>query len=160
MIRIVILAVALFAGTVHAMPPKEAQPQAASPKQKASEPVSVAEAPKPVGTPAPQQETPQIAPKQPEITYAVGVEQWRGLVSAYFGSETDYALRIMRCESGGNPRAVSHTNDHGLFQINYPSHYNKVASIADLYVPEVNVRVAKQIRNGSGWGAWVCSRKI
>lgn len=98
----------------------------------------------------------------PKRSYAStgGVERWRSLVASYFGGETDYALRIMACESGGNPNASSPTNDHGLMQINWPSHYNKVSSLNDLYDPATNIRVAKQIRDGSGWRAWTCSRKV
>lgn len=89
-----------------------------------------------------------------------GVEQWRSLVASYFGSETDYALRIMQCESGGNTAAHSPTNDYGLMQVN-AVHAAKVGGdLSALYNPETNIRIAKQIRDGSGWKAWSCSSRV
>lgn len=92
--------------------------------------------------------------------FTSGVEQWRALTAKYFGSEVDYALRIMQCESGGNSGALSHTGDRGLMQVNHV-HAAKVGGNLDLlYDPETNLRVAKQIRDGSGWAAWSCNYKI
>jgi soluble lytic murein transglycosylase-like protein len=111
----------------------------------------------PKNTPAPVASS-QAAPVARVATS--GVEQWRGLVSQYFGGETDYALRIMQCESGGNAAAHSPTNDYGLMQVN-AVHAAKVGgNLNALYDPATNIRIAKQIRDGSGWGAWSCSRKI
>lgn len=93
-----------------------------------------------------------------------GVEQWRSLVSSYFPGEESYALAIMKCESGGRSDATGYntngSTDRGLFQIN-SIHSAKVGGdLSALYDPATNMRVAAQIRNGSGWGAWSCSRKI
>jgi len=101
---------------------------------------------------------PTAAPARSSRSYGSGVEQWRGLVGEYFGSETDLALRVMRCESRGNPSAQSsRSSAAGLFQIlektwgafsPYPW--------ADRYHPRSNVATAKRIRDGQGWGAWSC----
>lgn len=88
------------------------------------------------------------------------VEQWRDLAYSFFGDEVETALAVMACESGGNPYAVSRTNDHGLMQINYPTwggHFG--LSKADLYDPTTNLWVAKQIRDIQGWNAWTAYRR-
>ena len=48
-----------------------------------------------------------------------GVEQWRELVcSAPFVWDCGWALRVIGCESGGNPNAVSyHGPYNGLWQV-------------------------------------------
>ena len=82
-------------------------------------------------------------------------------ICAYFGNECSYAIAIARCESSLNTNAVN-WNDRpypsfGLFQImGFPER----GSHAQLLSLDYNVRMAKQIRNSAGWGAWVCSRKI
>ena len=59
------------------------------------------------------------------------------------------AAEIATAESGGNPNAVSPTDDFGLWQIN-GSH----GSMATLD-PLGNARAAVSISNGgSSWGAW------
>jgi membrane-bound lytic murein transglycosylase MltF len=93
-------------------------------------------------------------------TKATNVEQWRPLVSKYFGSKTDEALRIMACESGGNPNALSHTQDRGLFQINQCHRAKVGGNLNALFDPETNVRVAYQIYGGVSWRPWVCSHKV
>lgn len=89
----------------------------------------------------------------PPIT---GVEQWRPLVAAYFPpNHVDRMLRIMQCESGGNPNAWNRkTNDRGLFQI-HQAIWQK-AWPGDHFNPYVNVAVAYQIWLEQGYQAWVC----
>lgn len=82
------------------------------------------------------------------------VEQWRGLVAAYTGWDVDRMLRIMRCESGGNPYAYNgRTGVAGLFQI-HPL-WQK-AWPGDYYDPATNVAVAHSVWLEQGYGAWVC----
>lgn len=75
-----------------------------------------------------------------------------------FKDQYNVAQAVMRAESGGNPNAT-HKNkngsvDRGLMQIN-SIHTKKVnGNLDSLYIVEVNVNVAKQIYDGSGWGAW------
>lgn len=76
------------------------------------------------------------------------------------GTLTAKATRVARCESGLNPRAVSRTNDHGLFQINYV-HRRTVERLgyrwSQIYDPYVNSRVARHIYNqAGGWRPWSC----
>ena len=82
------------------------------------------------------------------------VEQWRGLVAAYPLWDVDRMLRIMACESGGNPNAYNgSTGVAGLFQI-HPL-WQK-AWPGDYYDPAINVAVAYQVWLEQGYRAWVC----
>jgi soluble lytic murein transglycosylase-like protein len=122
---------------------------------------SVAHAPSTEPTPEPVVQTPVATPRP---LYSTGVEQWRPLVQEYFGNETNYALAIIRCESGGNTYATGYNSDgsvdRGVFQVNSVHSAAVGGNLSALYDPATNVRVAKQIRDNSGWGAWTCSRKI
>ncbi len=77
------------------------------------------------------------------------------LFQKYFGANWKMARAICTAESGLNPNAVSRTNDHGLCQVNWPSHYNKVSKLSDLYDPEINLQVSARISgNGINWNPW------
>ena len=107
--------------------------------------------------------TPTLAPPPTPVTQAVaytpvsvGVEQWRSLVASIFPADTvDAVLRVMRCESGGNPNAVSPTNDHGLMQINAVN-FGRFGGRSP-YDPQANLEVAYAMSGGGySWGAWSC----
>lgn len=95
----------------------------------------------------------------------VGPERWRGLIERYFPPErVEQAMRIMACESNGNPDAL-HPRSHagGLFQF-LPSTWRAEAATSNLpthaanrFNPELNVRLASEVvqRDGS-WRQWVC----
>jgi len=99
------------------------------------------------------------ARSQRSVAYNSGVEQWRPLCEKYFGNQANNCLKAMKRESGGNPRAVSHTQDYGLLQIHYPI-WGKFFGISkeQLFDPETNVKCAKVIYDRSGWYAWVTMR--
>lgn len=63
----------------------------------------------------------------------------------------EQALRVAMCESTMNPRAVG-GNNYGLFQINGVHGY----SAEELFIPEVNIRVAYELYKSQGWGPWAC----
>jgi soluble lytic murein transglycosylase-like protein len=52
-------------------------------------------------------------------------------------------------ESGGNPNAISRTNDYGLWQIN--ASHGALATLNPLGSAEAAVSISG---NGSNWGAW------
>jgi len=87
---------------------------------------------------------------------SVGVEQWRSLVASIFPADTvDNVLRVMQCESGGNPNAVSPTGDHGLMQINEVN-FARFAGRSP-YDPEANLEVAYAMSaGGTSFWAWSC----
>ena len=96
------------------------------------------------------------------LTYSAGVEQWRPLVAQYFrADDVNIALRIMRCESGGNPDALGKDKDSGLFQ-HLQRYWVERSSAAgwagaSIWDPEANVAVAAWLRDSPGrWGHWTC----
>lgn len=83
-------------------------------------------------------------------------EQWRSIVAKY-PWPVDQAMLTMSRESGGNPRAISATDDHGLFQIHggYAKYGEKI------YDPEFNISLAyNNYYKGRGWTPWYAVRGI
>lgn len=100
------------------------------------------------------------------------VEQWRPLVTQYFPSHrVEEALRILDCESNGDPDAVNpYSGASGLFQF-LPSTWATTAPQAGWggyspFHPEANVSSAAWLANryeelGSYyWQAWSCRRVL
>ncbi len=89
------------------------------------------------------------------------LDDWRPLVSAFFRPEhVDRALRVMRCESRGNPTAKNPTSTaSGLFQHLGSLWAERSAeagwSGADVFDPVANVAVAAWlVYDGGGWSHW------
>lgn len=93
------------------------------------------------------------------------------LIARYIpaGNNRDWALCVAGRESGYNPAAISPTNDHGVGQLNKPSHtwvnYNRIAfwykgrwASDPVYSTKVFVRLSRQGANRSPWagGAYHC----
>ena len=100
------------------------------------------------------------------------VEQWRSLVTRYFPSNrVEEALRIIDCESNGDPDAVNpYSNASGLFQF-LPSTWASTAPKAgwggySVFNPEANVASAAWLANryeelgNYYWRAWSCRRVL
>lgn len=83
------------------------------------------------------------------------VEQWRSIVAKY-PWPVEEAMLTMTRESGGNPRAVSATDDHGLFQI----HGGLTNYGPAIYDPETNVQIAYKMYAARGWRPWYAVRGI
>ncbi len=97
------------------------------------------------------------------VTYDAGVEQWRTLVASYFRpGDVDRALRIMRCESGGNPNAKSPISSASGLMQHLGKYWSSRSSSAgwagaSIFDPTANVAVAAWLRDQpGGWGHWVC----
>lgn len=98
-------------------------------------------------------------------TRGAGVERWRSLVAAYFpAGQVDTALRVMACESGGDPTADNPTSSAaGLFQF-IRSTWDWVAGEVGLpsyveggpYDPTGAVQAAAWLQANGGWQHWVC----
>ena len=82
----------------------------------------------------------------------------RCVVRIGFDSEASNAEQIVRCESVWNPRAVSRTDDHGLFQINRRWNSEGWRRGANIYDPVWNTRIARWFWETRGWDDWACSR--
>jgi hypothetical protein len=83
-------------------------------------------------------------------------------IRQWFPENYAAALRIARCESGLNPRAVGGGNSYGLFQIHHVHrrHFTTVTGVAweaGWFDPFHNAHYARNLYNGSGWGPWACA---
>lgn len=83
------------------------------------------------------------------------------IIQRHFGAAAPTARRIARCESSYDPRAVSPTDDHGLFQINavHRGQFEAVtgAPWSAVYDPELNTRYARWLYGQQGWSPWSCA---
>lgn len=94
-----------------------------------------------------------------------GSEGWRPLVELFFeADDVDKAIRIMECESRGDPGARNPSSGAaGLFQ-HMPGYWSSRSAAAgyggaSIYDPEANVAVAAWLvydYSGGGWQHWVC----
>lgn len=97
----------------------------------------------------------EAAKKVSTASVSYNVEQWRPIVAKY-PWPVDQAMLTMSRESGGNPRAVSKTDDHGLFQIhNGLTNYGPA-----IYDPETNVKIAYNMYASRSWKPWYAVRGI
>jgi hypothetical protein len=105
-------------------------------------------------------------------SYPPEVEQWRSLVEQFFPSHrVEEALRIIDCESNGDPDAVNpYSGASGLFQF-LPSTWATTAPNAGYggygpFDPEANVASAAWLANRYEelgyyyWQAWNCKRVL
>ncbi|MCZ6739097.1 MAG: transglycosylase SLT domain-containing protein [Actinobacteria bacterium] len=100
------------------------------------------------------------------------VERWRPLVQQFFpGNRVEEALRIIDCESNGNPDAYNpYSGASGLFQF-IPSTWASAAPKAgyggrSAFEPEANIATAAWLANRYQelgqyyWRAWSCKRVL
>lgn len=106
----------------------------------------------------------------PDQNFGPAVEQWRNEVVAaiarYGGPASDVPkfLRVMRCESGGDPNAYNESSmASGLMQhlANYFPWRAKMAGFegASPFDPVANINVSAWLlyeHVAGGWGHWVC----
>lgn len=112
----------------------------------------------PTPTPVPPTPTPMPRPPLPGSGAVVSI------IQSVFGSYSDQAIAVARCESSLNPSAVNPTpvgGSHatGLFQILYPSTWRTTAQASQSpYDANANTQAAYEIfkRDGSSWREWVC----
>lgn len=93
------------------------------------------------------------------------VEQWRPLVTKYFKAEdVNLALRVMGCESGGNPWADNpYSSASGLFQHIMRYFPSRAAAAGfpggSVWDPETNIAASAYLRySNGGWRDWAASR--
>lgn len=106
--------------------------------------------------------------RKPPPTWSGSVEQWKPLIEQYFSplNAVDWAMRVMHCESRGNPLALNSTTQAaGLMQVmpqwhtgvgwgHGPSPYGPF----DPFIPEENIRFAAWLYS-QPWGGpsqWAC----
>lgn len=88
------------------------------------------------------------------------VEQWRPIVEQYFGDNTNAALRVMACESGGNPNAKNpRSSASGLFQFLASTWTSTTGETypGNVFDGPSNIAAAAKLSNGgSNWSQWSC----
>ena len=106
----------------------------------------------------------------PDRDYGQGVERWRSqmaqAVFAFGGTEADVTrfMRIMKCESGGNPDAFNRSSRaSGLLQHLQRFWPERAAAVgmpdASPFDPWANMYVSAWLAlaaPGGGWSHWVC----
>ena len=97
--------------------------------------------------------------------FAWEVERWRPVVDMYFPEDRiDWALRIMECESRGDPNAKNpNSSASGLFQHLarlWPDRA-KAAGFGDedVFDPFANIAVAAWLLENGGPSHWVCKAR-
>jgi hypothetical protein len=102
---------------------------------------------------------PFLADPTEPVTYAVGVEQWRTLVTQYFpADQVDKALQVMACESNGDPNADNpRSTAAGLFQFLSSTWARTPYAAQSVYDPTANVAAAAWLWGQQGWAPWVCA---
>ena len=87
-----------------------------------------------------------------------------GEIDAAFGPVAGEARAIANCESRMDVRAVSPTDDHGLFQINivHQGSFSRVTGQpwSAVYDARYNTQFAKWLYDRQGWRPWTCARKV
>lgn len=99
------------------------------------------------------------APPAPEPVVFIEVKEDcdpQCLINKAFGAEAKVMSKIAWCESRMDIDAVSHTDDHGLFQVNRRTWVN-LGCQGDWYNPEDNVKCAKKVKQAQGLNAWAAS---
>ena len=83
---------------------------------------------------------------------SIKLAQIKQLICRYFGAECNLATRVFAAESGLRPEAIGdHGSSLGIAQINRP-HWGKVD--CNLLEANCNLKLAKVIRDDSGWWPW------
>lgn len=153
-------------------PPPTPPPPAPSPSPTATATPSPSPTPSPTATPAPAATSTPTAtpapapapqpvppPPAPEST-AEREARMMAIIRAAFsrlGLDTEFAIRVARCESGLNPNAVGAAGELGLFQL-HPRGVGYGYPREVLLDPAENSRIAAEYVAKHGWGAWSCAR--
>ena len=96
---------------------------------------------------------------------------WLPAISRHFpADQVGRACEIARCESDYVATAVSHTNDHGAFQLHagsgswprgWQDEFERVTGVPffdGVYDPALNIQFAGWLYAQSGWTPWACAR--
>lgn len=111
----------------------------------------LAPAPAPLGT---------LRPVSPGVGATSSAEEWRWLVEAYFPAGwVEWGLKIIECESRGNPNAYNPSTASGLFQVK-TFWLSEITWVTDLFDPTQNVQAAAYILTNYGAHHWACNSKI
>ena len=77
------------------------------------------------------------------------------IIESVFQDKANEAKRVVKCESGFNPRALNgSTTASGLFQIMASLHGVSRKNLQD---PLINTLIAKKLYDAQGWVPWLAS---
>lgn len=105
----------------------------------------------------------QHSAPQPAYAKSVAID---AIHQAFPASQHNNAVRVAKCESSLNPKAINRKNkngtvDYGLFQLNSGGTMQSVGVTAHSAMnPYVNAKAAARLWKQRGWGPWVCARKL
>lgn len=78
--------------------------------------------------------------------------------SIEYGLDPDMVIKIAKCESSLNPNAVSHTNDHGLLQVNFAAHNGSMQEMGlNIYSAEDSTEYGLRLMQKEGVRPWKAS---
>lgn len=85
-------------------------------------------------------------------------DDWQPLVVHHFGEDRlETAMRIMDCESGGNPDAANpYSSADGLYQFLNSTWERTPYAGWSKFDPEANIAAAAWLQNTGGWAQWSC----
>lgn len=102
--------------------------------------------------------SPQLQKPRSQTPRGKASEGWRELVTAHFpADQVDTALRIIQCESNGDPGARNGSSGaSGLFQVMpfWADHFG--VSRESLFDPETNAEIARKVWDEQWWYGWSC----
>jgi hypothetical protein len=92
---------------------------------------------------------------KPVTEVVTDIDYMKKRICEVFGDQCNNALIIAQKESHFNTRAISKTNDYGVFQLNCRWQGRRVGGDCNKFLDfETNLRIAKQIYNEQGWNPW------
>ena len=97
---------------------------------------------------------------QTKVDKTTAYENVEMAIKREFGAETDLALKIAKCESNLNPKAINYNDalitgnpSWGVFQLN-----RKEFKGWDNF--QINIKEAKKLYNKRKWQPWSCWKKL
>jgi hypothetical protein len=95
----------------------------------------------------------QLITTTPTPTIEPSIEQ---KIRETFGDQADEAIKVARCESNLRPDAMNpNSTATGLFQIMASVHGVRRDWLTN---PDVNIEIAKELYDASGWNPWNASK--
>ena len=92
--------------------------------------------------------------------FSQSMDEMKSKVRKYFPNDYKLVYRIIQCESGWNPNAVSKTHDYGLMQINRIWWNRGELGDGAWRNVDYNLLKAKYVYSIQGWRAWGCYKKM
>ncbi|MFN2452195.1 MAG: transglycosylase SLT domain-containing protein [Candidatus Dormibacteria bacterium] len=106
-------------------------------------------------TPKPVKPAAKVAPPPSAPASAGSIESIIRAAAARHGVSGDWMVKIARCESGMNPRAVNPNGHYGLFQFSYSTFYGHGGT--DIWDPSQQSEITARMLSQGQAGQWSCA---